>query len=618
MVLVLLAGALAVYRSPERDFWFHLGAGRWILGHGLPSSEPWCLSGAGQRPWLSEWLFHVALYVVRSWGGDSWIGVWRAWWAAATLVLSFRIARTVGAGPWTALLLTPLALAVTRERQTARPEQLTLAFVLLEVSCFEAARRAPRDRTLALLPLQVLWANLHPGWVLGPAIAWVYASAAWLEGRARGSDRGPRPAGAVADPATTGRSRAKSWALLGVALLAASGLTPRPLDTFTLWAVRDVQADPVRSVIGELRPWSWALDGAGAFTAFCLLVGLGIALGGVRAWKASPALAVLAAAAVALGLLVFRMRALAVMLALPVLALGLERNPPGRGLRLGRALAALAALIGAAWLFVERRQFEPGVAPYPLSVPVRAVEVADSLGLAGPVLNTSWYGGYILWARGESHRPLVDTRNLGSAEFRSRYARAWADPVALDSLLADWDFTHAVLQPPLSRSERLPVELARRPGWTLVFADDAGILLVNARHYREVAGRLGYRLLSPDYAAMGELGARAVRDSSLARQLGAELERARAESPWHARASLWLGLLRLARGEVREAVALFDEVERLEPLTPGLALRQGMARELAGDRSGAVAAFRRALKEPADSSEARAMLERLVSSGAAR
>jgi hypothetical protein len=117
--------------------------------------------------------------------------------------------------------------------------------------------------------------------------------------------------------------------------------------------------------------------------------------------------------------------------------------------------------------------------------------------------------------------------------------------------------------------------------------------------------------LSPDYSVMADLGKRAIADPGLGRLLEAELERARVESPAHARASMWLALLHLARSDAAAALPLLDEVELLAPATPGLALRQGLARQAVGDLAGARAAFRRALRDPDDAATAQGELERL-------
>jgi Flp pilus assembly protein TadD len=89
-------------------------------------------------------------------------------------------------------------------------------------------------------------------------------------------------------------------------------------------------------------------------------------------------------------------------------------------------------------------------------------------------------------------------------------------------------------------------------------------------------------------------------DRGLSLRLETELQRARAASPAHARASMWLGLLALNRENGRDAVRYLDEAYRIAPDMPGLALRQGMAHDMIGDRRGAIAAFRRALGEDED------------------
>ena len=604
ILLVLAAALLAIYRTRERDFWFHLAAGRSIVQHGLPATERWCLAAFGQWPWLGEWLYHVALYTVRGFGGDAGVALWRAAWSGLVMALALALARMTRAGLCATALAVPLVLAVTRTRLAARPEQVTVAFVLLFLFAFEHARKRGRDRTAWLLPAGIAWANLHPGWILGPLIAALYAAFAALNSSTRG--------------------RARRWAVIALALYVAGAVSPRPLDTLSLRLVRDVGADPMVGTIEELRPWQWAEDRTQPYTGLVLLALAAAAWGGRRAWRASGPLTLAALAGLAAGFISYRFRALGALAALPVVAAAFspawprDVGRPGssvsaRGLvrHLSLPVLVLAALAGVVWIVADAKYFPPGVTPIEDSVPVRAVALADSLGLEGPVLNTPWYGGYVLWVRGERHLPLQDTRNLGSAAFRSRLVRARFDPAALDSLLAEWRFTHAILEPPMDPRDQLARQLFDRPDWALVFADDAGLLFVRRDLYPGAAATRAYRLMSPDYGELGALAARAQADTALQRELVAELERARRESPWDARANLWLGLLALAGGQPREALGHFDRVERLAPITPGLALRQGLAHERLGDAQDARRAYRRALRDTADAADARAALARL-------
>jgi len=602
---VALAFALALFRSGQWDYWFHLAAGRWIVAHGLPAVEPWCLAARGQWPWLGEWLFHVALYGVHAATGEPGVTLWRGLWAAGATALLVTLLRGLRADQWPALLALPLLLALSRARMTARPEQLTLVLALLVVVVLERARRGDRDFSVALVPAQVLWANVHPGWVLGPALVALYALAEALRGR---------------EPAA--RARAKRWALLALLLVAASAATPRPLDTLSLRLVREARQDPLRHDVDELESWTFAGDLAGPYSACVALAIVALLLGGRRAWQTSPALVVAALGGLVAGLLAYRLRALGATLAFPAIALAFAprgagatpggnrpRARPSAGQRAPLVLAAVAGAVGLATIVVDAPYFPLGFSPPEIAVPVRAVQVADSLGLAGPTLNTQWYGGYLLWARGENHLPLLDTRNRGGAAFLEGYALADRDEKALASLLDVWRITHAILEPPRSIDSRMAPMLAERPDWALVFADDAGLLFVRRDQLDSAGAARAYRQFTPDYTVMADRCVRALGDSVLARALNSELERARAESRWHGRASLWLGTLALARHHYEAAVRLLDEAYALAPLLPGLALRQGYAHRMIGDVRGARAALRRALREPNDADNARRLLD---------
>jgi tetratricopeptide (TPR) repeat protein len=595
--LALGAAGLAWFRSADPDFWFHLAAGRSILAHGLPAREAWCLAARGGPPWVPEWLFEVSLHLARAVGGDLAIAAWRALCAGGAVLLALGLVRSAGGWSWAALLLAPLVLAVGRLRMVARGEQWFALGAIAFLAAFEAARRGRADRTRWLPILQLVWANSHSSWVFGPLIAALYAAAEAIAAR---RERARRP-------------RARRFAFVALALLAASALTPQPLLTLAhpLRFALTARGDPMTSSIEELQPWSWSGFTGDPYTGVLLLAVAALAAGGRRALRGSPPLALAALAALLLGMRMLRFQPVAALVAWPALALALE--PAGRAWAraLPLAVGVAAAAAGVAWTVRDAPRTRPGVAPEWGSFPVRAVALADSFGLEGPVLNTFEYGGYILWARGDAHPPLIDGRALGSAEFRSRFARAPGDPLAQDSLLAMWPFTHALLRPPREVDDRLAARLARRPDWALVFTDDAACLLVRRDAYEAIGRSRGYALLSPDNMEMGRLIVRASGDSMLAARLGAELERARAESPWHARASYWLSMLRYALGRPRETLALLDEAERIRPTLPGVALARGLAWAAAGDQAEARRWLQRARRVPGSAPAAERALRSL-------
>jgi tetratricopeptide (TPR) repeat protein len=235
------------------------------------------------------------------------------------------------------------------------------------------------------------------------------------------------------------------------------------------------------------------------------------------------------------------------------------------------------------------------------------VALADSAGLDGPVLNLPRHGGYILWIRGDAHPPLVDGRLCGDRDFQDALAIAATDPLGLDQLLDRYPFTHAILPVPRMENDPMATGLSRRLEWALVSYDDAGCLFVRWSRDPVLAQR-AYRYLTPDYLAMTERIVRCRADSGLCRLLIADLERARASSPFHARATLWLAELALALGHGPEAVRYLEEAGRIAPGLPGLAIAQARAYDMVGDAAGARAAYRRGLAVPDDAEEAREML----------
>jgi hypothetical protein len=388
-------------------------------------------------------------------------------------------------------------------------------------------------------------------------------------------------------------------------------VVPQPRETLT-GALRFLERptnDLLLSSLDELRRWSWDADRQTPFTGLLLAAGAAVLLGARRAWRSSPALCLFALAALGLGVMELRFRDLAAWVALGPLAAALA--PTGRRWRVAPVLlvCAVAAVWGGTWL-ARAPGFEPGVEPRLSTFPVRATALAESLRIEGPVLNSSRYGSYILWIRGDAHPPLVDERLRGDRGMLSLYARASIDPVALDSLVRVWDFACAIVEHPLRSETQLATQLGRQLDWGLFSYDDAGLLFVRRKRHRQLDS-LAYRFLSPEALVMSSLLQRSLGDSGLARLLAAELERARRESPHHAHADLWLGQLSLAQGEIRRAIELLDEAERLKPDLPGLALKQGQARRQAGDLDGAKAAFQRALLEPEDSGDAQFELQNL-------
>ena len=590
---------LAFFRSPDPDYWFHLAAGRSILQHGIPSHEIWSLSGQGGRPALSEWLFHVALYGVHALGGKVAVAAWRMAWAALAAALAVALLKKVGAATWVAALLLVAAQAAGRARMEASPEQLFPCFLLLELWVLEAARRGGKNWSLALLPVQVLWANMLPSWIFGPMACSVYAAAEMV--RARTENASAR--------------RAIQWMGLSVALVLVSAISPRPAETLSLPLayLQRSGGSLMNRGIEELQPWSWAAQKSAPFTLLLGAALLGLIFGARRALREAPALTLLGVLFLALGVHAQRFQAAAALVALPGLALALLPGP--QAYRRVACLAAAGLVAAAALVWVARTwtAYPIGAQPQLGDVPVAAVARANQLHLSGPAFNSLEFGGYLLWARGDSHAPLVDGRGVGTAEFQSQLVRAHFQRSAFDSLRAAWHFTHALVRPQQSREDQAAAWFAADRTWRVIFMDDVAALLARTDQIPEAARGRVYRALTPDISTLERECSAAKADSVLRDVLEGELQRARAESPENSwTAGYFLGTLELNCGRPDRALEAFTELGRRFPKRHGWALLKGATLIQLHRPAEARVALTRALRDPADAGEAQRALDGLV------
>ncbi len=182
-------GAARLRGEVGLDSWYSLVAGRLIASDGIPHHDSLTSLSLG-RAWVDQqWLAHLALY-----------GLWAAGgWAAALLSVvvvytaSFAVlatsARRLGASERsTAVVAIPCFLAGLSNTvyRAQIPSYLLFALVL---GILLADARRPSRRVYFVLPLLVLWANIHGSVLLGAALV-ALAGVVFAIGSAR---QGARP-----------------------------------------------------------------------------------------------------------------------------------------------------------------------------------------------------------------------------------------------------------------------------------------------------------------------------------------------------------------------------------------------------------------------------------------
>ena len=502
----LLVFVAALTPASDTDLWWHMAAGREILGRGsFLRVDPFTLSAAG-RPWIDlHWLFQLAVYgIYQGWEMTGLVVAKAAVVAAGALVLLAAVvrasaprARQEGPGPGdpadAAAIAPPLfvvamaaAVFFARHLILVRPVVFTLLFLALFLLLLEGFARGDNPRRLLWLPLlQVVWVNSQGLFALGPAVISCYALGGALGQRLGAPELPPRGAHRLLGIIALGfvacliTPYGVAGLLLPIKLLLR--LAPGDSNVFSSNIAENVPPWLLqRSAPGQVAPFHVALALLGvSFLAARRQVVLGRAL-------VAAAFAVLALLANRNVLLFFWMTTpIAVLNFAPALARGLAwaRGRLGPGNLVARWLPhglTGAGLLGVvALVLIARRHETPIAAPAPFRVPAAAVaHLPPAPAGGGRIFTADHYGGYVTWARFPGYRPFIDTRLvLHTGQEYQEFLGLLDNPLRWDEFQRRQNFDHALL--PAAFPDRylgLIRHLAAAPDWRLTFTDGSEVL----------------------------------------------------------------------------------------------------------------------------------------------
>jgi hypothetical protein len=463
--------------NSDGDLARHIVTGRHILAHGPRFADPFSFTRAGEPFLAYEWLSQVIYATTYAVGGLPAIAVLAGTLIAAALALVVSFIRRPGGDPWLALVTGVAAAGLTFPHWMARPHLFTFVALPLLLHLLtrpgrptESAGPAPA-RMLWLVPLFVVWANLHPGFLYGLVMI-----ALWSAGTAVEAVRAGTPAGRAA-----GRGGLPFVLALGASFVNPFGWT---LHTHALVLMRSETV----TVVNEFLPLNVTSAYGLMFLTVCGL--LVLALAASRAWVGWPVVLVLGAAAVG-ALAVKRNVPMFALFALPLTARALA--PVVAGLprwAFGRARAGLARLDGPGWkvgagalalllvlAVADARTARMDLLPddfSPRVFPAAAVAHARTAGLEGRLLSEYTWGGYVLFTW-PGQRVFIDSM---ADFFGDDLVRDYMD---LHYTRRDWEQTlarhdfHMVLFPP---GAPLTGALRDRPGWRVAYEDEVAVLFV--------------------------------------------------------------------------------------------------------------------------------------------
>lgn len=479
--LFALALATGIKQLRNPDYWWHLSTGYWIAQHGrVPQVDVFTYTVEGARYIDIHWLFQLALAGIHTLAGHDGTIVARALLAAALAL----ILATVGwrrERPFVSGLALGAMLLIVQERLLVRPESVSFVFLAAVLALLERHERRGDAGVYAIVPLQVLWVNMHGLFALGIALCGFYLVSAWFEAR-------------------RGRASARGWQrLAGVTLLAAAAslLNPNGLEG-ALYPLQQLAmigpsggGDEAARSVRELWPvWSGAIPWPWLVLPGLLLLAATASFAANwrhdRSWLAHGltlgSFALLAA-------LANRNLALFAIVAAPICVLStnewLDRHPNLLPSGAQRAASLVVVLLLAAASFdVASGRFyarmrmvaAPGLGIVDIFVPEGAVDWIARERPPGPIAHPMGAGGYLNWRLFPDYRVMSDGR-LELFGPRRLAELNYAAPNAFARLDAQYHFG-TVLLLPLRDPPGFVEWMVKNPDWRLVYADPAGSVFV--------------------------------------------------------------------------------------------------------------------------------------------
>lgn len=161
-----LSGDVASALLSDGDTGWHIRTGDWILQHRqFVREDLFSFSKAGQ-PWFAwEWLSDILFSLLHSAMGMKGLVLLTIALSSLYLALLFRQMVWRGANIFIAFPLAMLGFGAASVHLLARPHVWTMVLLALSGWLIQRDLKSPDRRIWLLVPLTVVWTNLHGGWL---------------------------------------------------------------------------------------------------------------------------------------------------------------------------------------------------------------------------------------------------------------------------------------------------------------------------------------------------------------------------------------------------------------------------------------------------------------------
>lgn len=168
LALVPLLVALKVLLTPiaPHDFWWHLAYGRTIIASGsIPRIDTFAYTRPGAVYFDQPWLAQVLMYSLYHRIGAAGLEIVQACLVAGAYLALIRICEAAGAGRKVAVATVLMAAAMAYDNWHIRPQTYALPLWVAALGIMQRWQRHGAGAWM-LIPLVILWSNLHGTFVL--------------------------------------------------------------------------------------------------------------------------------------------------------------------------------------------------------------------------------------------------------------------------------------------------------------------------------------------------------------------------------------------------------------------------------------------------------------------
>jgi hypothetical protein len=463
IVLLAMVFVLAVRQSVsiDPDLWWHLKVGEQIIDtRSIPHTDDYSFTKQGSEWVAHEWLSEVILVGIYRLSG--FVGLVVIFPLVIVIALWLTYRRCDGK-PYAAGIAILLAAAASSPLFGIRPQMLTLLLASIYIVLLERFDPKEQSRRLWwLVPLMLLWVNLHAGFALGLALIALYIIRALLDGErdhvlpllivlvicTAVVPLNPNGFRMFSYPYETLTSSSMAAFIQEWASPDFHKITYLPLAILLLSTFAAMALSPKRGRLGEL---------------FLVLI---TAFGALKSVRHIPIFSLFAAP-----MLARHLWAIAEARGWDKLLTGEESRATGLKLIINVVLllAPLLLIVSRIWHFATHQRYYQTIRN-----PVAAVEFLKSQRLPGPIYNRYGWGGYLIYQLYPDYRVYIDGRAdvYGDAFFTE--AMQTYDGVN------DWSGSlnrHGIKTVLISPDAPL-ANLLRNDGkdWKLIYEDDEAVI----------------------------------------------------------------------------------------------------------------------------------------------